>query len=255
MEALDSLMLRNNPEHRVGLMEALDAFMGQRRRFGMDDRSPWLNVQGQVPGRMPRSGGFEMFFNGNHSGSRGNSGDFFVGPGLQELIEQLMVERQGPPPAPRSAIDGMPTIKITPSHLQTDSHCPVCKDRFELGSEARQMPCRHIYHSDCIVPWLVRHNSCPVCRQEMGPGPGPAARGRNVGAGSRGAGRGNSREPESSDPNSGRRNPFSFMWPFRSSNSSSSNREYVETTRSNPATGTTRGENNEMNYSGWPFDY
>ncbi|XP_071688920.1 probable E3 ubiquitin-protein ligase RHC1A, partial [Rutidosis leptorrhynchoides] len=75
--------------------------------------------------------------------------------------------RQAPPPATRSAIDSMPTIKISYKHLNTDSHCPVCKDEFELGSEARQMPCNHIYHSGCIEPWLVLHNSCPVCRLQL----------------------------------------------------------------------------------------
>lgn len=257
MEALDSLMLRNNPEHRLGLMEALDAFMGQRRRYGMDaDRSPWLIFQGQMPGRvpMPRNGGFEMFFNGNPGIglSRGNNGDVFVGPGLQELIEQLMVDRQGPPPAPRTAIDAMPTIKITRAHMQTDSHCPVCKEQFELGTEARQMPCNHMYHSDCIIPWLVQHNSCPVCRHELGSSTSSCR--QNSSAGSRRSSSSNTRERGGSDQSSSRRNPFSFLWPFRSSNSSSS-REYVGTSASNPPPTTTRGENHEMNYSGWPFDY
>ncbi|XP_074292484.1 putative E3 ubiquitin-protein ligase RHC1A [Silene latifolia] len=238
IEAFESLMLRSSPEHRVRLMETLDAFMGQSRSL--------LASREQVPGRMSRSGGFEMFLNGNRPGTRGNNGDFFVQSGLHDLIQDLTVERRGPRgsvPAPQSAIDGMPTIKITRAHLQTDSHCPVCKDQFELGSEARQMPCNHIYHSDCIVPWLVRHNSCPVCRQEIGTGPNPSI-------GSRSAAGGNSRN----DQNPGRRSPFSFLWPFRSSNTT--NREYVETTRSsNPATTTANGENHEMHYSGWPFDY
>lgn len=254
VEALDSLMPWNGPQHRFGLMEAMDAFMTPRRRYGVDsDRSPWLIFQGQFPDRMPRSGGLEMLFNGS-SGiglSRGSNGDLFVGPGLQELIEQLMSDRQGPPPAPRAAIDAMPTIKIARAHIQTDSHCPVCKDEFELGTEARQMPCNHIYHSDCIVPWLVQHNSCPVCRHVLGSS--PPNRGQTPTSVNRSSSGSISRR-ESSDQSQSRRNPFSFLWPFRSSNASNS-REYAETSTSSPATTTTHGENHEVNYTGWPFDY
>lgn len=257
MEAMDSLIWRNNPEESMGLMEALDAFITPRRRLAIDsDRTPWLIFQGQMPARMPRSSVFEFLLNGNQGIglSRGANGDFFVGPGLQELLEQLsMNDRRGPPPAPRSAIDSMPTIKITQSHLRTDSHCPVCKDQFELGTDARIMPCNHIYHSDCIIPWLVQHNSCPVCRHELTPQASATTRRvQPSSAGNRSSSSSsNSRSRESNDQNQGRRNPFSFLWPFRSSNAN--NREYTGNNGSNPRA--SHGENHEMSYSGWPFDY
>jgi E3 ubiquitin-protein ligase RNF115/126 len=212
---------------------------------------PLLIFGGQIPFRMSGNGGFEALFNGTPGIglTRGTAGDYFIGPGLEELFEQLSTnDRRGTPPASRSSIDAMPTIKISQRHLRSDSHCPVCKEKFELGSEARQMPCNHIYHSDCIVPWLVQHNSCPVCRQELpsqGLGNSRSSNNRSRSS-SFGSNTTNGRENE----NHGRRNPFSYLWPFRTSSSSSNNNG--ATGRSSP----TVHENNhhQMGYTGWPFD-
>ncbi|CAJ1965432.1 unnamed protein product [Sphenostylis stenocarpa] len=158
-----------------------------------------------------------MSNSGSRSGHRHvDFGDYFFGPRLEGLIEQHITnDRLGPPPASRSSIDAMPTIKITNEHLQSDSHCAVCMERFELSSEARKMPCGHIYHSDCIVPWLVQHNSCPVCRVELPPQGHPSSRGCRI------WGRRNASDSRSGnrEMNNGRRNLLSYLWPFRTSTS------------------------------------
>lgn len=125
----------------------------------------------------------------------------------EELIEQLgsrsvtSLPRRGTgTPATRSSINAMPNIKIKQSHLCSDSQCPVCMERFELGAKAKRMPCKHIYHSDCIVPWLTQNNSCPVCRYKM-----PTIHGSST---------------SSSISNGWRRNLFSFFGGTRSSSSS-----------------------------------
>ncbi|KAL1330495.1 hypothetical protein HN51_047734 [Arachis hypogaea] len=265
---LEFFGLDNNEEHdqRFGLMETFSSFMRQQmadRSHSHDIRAqsesiseqgagfaPLLIFGGQIPFRLSGHGGFEALFNGTPGIglTRGNTGDYFIGPGLEELFEQLSANtRQGPPPASRSSIDAMPTIKVTQRHLRSDSHCPVCKDKFEVGTEARQMPCNHMYHSDCIVPWLVQHNSCPVCRQELPP------QGLSGNQGLNGRSRGNfsgSSSGRSGRENQGRRNPFSFLWRFRSSNSSSNDRA----TRSSSPTPSFPDSSHHTEYSGWPFE-
>ncbi|KAF3452645.1 hypothetical protein FNV43_RR03078 [Rhamnella rubrinervis] len=72
-------------------------------------------------------------------------------------------------PASEAAIDAIPTVKITGSLLSVDPllFCAVCKDQFVLDVEAKQLPCKHLYHSDCILPWLAHHSTCPVCRFQL----------------------------------------------------------------------------------------
>ncbi|KAI4354529.1 hypothetical protein L6164_003382 [Bauhinia variegata] len=122
-------------------------------------------------------GNFELYYNeGTGSGLRplpASVTEFLMGSGFDHLLEQLAqlevtgVGRLDQPPASKAAIESMPIIKIVATHVSADSHCAVCKEPFELNTDAREMPCKHIYHSDCILPWLSIRNSCPVCRHEL----------------------------------------------------------------------------------------
>ncbi|XP_047340350.1 E3 ubiquitin-protein ligase RING1-like [Impatiens glandulifera] len=73
---------------------------------------------------------------------------------------------QNPSPVSKTAVESIPTVKISEEILKLDSvvTCSVCKDQFSIGDEARELPCKHLYHSDCILPWLFENNSCPLCR-------------------------------------------------------------------------------------------
>lgn len=44
------------------------------------------------------------------------------------------------------------------------NNCAVCLDEFELGKEVMVTPCNHMFHEDCIVPWVKSNGQCPVCR-------------------------------------------------------------------------------------------
>ncbi|KAI3907032.1 hypothetical protein MKW92_008612 [Papaver armeniacum] len=69
--------------------------------------------------------------------------------------------------ASKAVVESVPVIEISDCHVSNELHCAVCNEVFELGSEAREMPCKHIYHTDCILSWLSLKNSCPVCRHEL----------------------------------------------------------------------------------------
>lgn len=157
-------------------------FGSRRIRRGSGDRSPFNPVI-VLRGAADEGGGegerssFELYYDdGAGSGLRplpASMSEFLMGSGFDRLLEQLaQIEiagfgRSENPPASKAAIESMPTIEIVESHVGSESHCAVCKEAFDLGSEAREMPCKHIYHSDCILPWLSLRNSCPVCRHEL----------------------------------------------------------------------------------------
>ncbi|CAA7036717.1 unnamed protein product [Microthlaspi erraticum] len=101
--------------------------------------------------------------------------EILMGSGFERLLEQLSqieasatgIGRSGNPPASKSAIESLPRVEISDCHMKAEANCAVCTEVFEAGTEGREMPCKHIFHGDCIVPWLSIRNSCPVCRFEL----------------------------------------------------------------------------------------
>ncbi|CAD8057559.1 unnamed protein product [Paramecium sonneborni] len=79
---------------------------------------------------------------------------------LIEFISRNDPNRYGSPPASQKAIDALQKV-----NLQSEC-CTVCQEEYQL-QQALQMPCNHHFHSECLIPWLKQHNSCPVCRYEL----------------------------------------------------------------------------------------
>lgn len=99
-----------------------------------------------------------------------NPGDYAWGQGgLDAVITQLLgqLENTGPPPAEKEKISSLPTVNISQEQADCCMECPVCKEDFAVGEPVRQLPCNHFFHSDCIVPWLEMHDTCPVCRKSL----------------------------------------------------------------------------------------
>ncbi|KAJ4886964.1 E3 ubiquitin-protein ligase RING1-like [Raphanus sativus] len=150
----------------------------------------------------------------------GNMGDYFFGPGLEQLIHQLAENdpnRYGTPPASKSAVDALPTVKVTMDMLRSEmNQCAVCMDEFEEGGDVKEMPCKHVFHQGCLMPWLELHNSCPVCRFEL-PTDDPDYERRGQSQGGQMSGQGSV-----GGQGTGRRFSVQLPWPFRSQDGSGS---------------------------------
>jgi hypothetical protein len=44
--------------------------------------------------------------------------------------------------------------------------CSICHDGLYISADIRELPCKHIFHSDCICGQLYLGNTCPFCNHE-----------------------------------------------------------------------------------------
>jgi len=98
-----------------------------------------------------------------------NPGDYAWGRNFEDLLNQLFHSggRPGNPPASQSALDQLPKLPIQQQHIDDGLDCTICKDEFKLDELVTQLPCSHLFHSECVTTWLKMHNQCPVCRYEL----------------------------------------------------------------------------------------
>jgi len=128
------------------------------------------NNQQQMPGFAPQNI-FNSIFNILPFGMP-NFQNVAMPPGfnnMHDFMDHLFHQQQGrgAPPASGSILSRLPKIVITQNHVKENLECSVCKDTFALNDNALQLPCSHLYHVDCIEPWLKQHCTCPVCRYEL----------------------------------------------------------------------------------------
>ena len=87
---------------------------------------------------------------GGAAGPHGTLGDYAIG-NMDDVIARLS-EVDGP-----TATKGLSETalqRLLQSELEQPEDCAVCKDVMPLGEFATKLPCGHVFHADCIVPWL-----------------------------------------------------------------------------------------------------
>mmetsp|Transcript_12073 Transcript_12073/g.18345 ORF Transcript_12073/g.18345 Transcript_12073/m.18345 type:complete len:348 (+) Transcript_12073:315-1358(+) len=78
-----------------------------------------------------------------------------------QLIKDSMLKES--PPSSRSVNSG------NENSSNSDNVCPICITEFEKDDDiciSKNLECPHIFHMECMMEWLMRHDECPLCRQD-----------------------------------------------------------------------------------------
>ncbi len=61
------------------------------------------------------------------------------------------------------------SLKTSKLETKLDTDCSICMGHLEKDEEVSELKCSHIFHTECIKPYLEQYNyKCPVCRAEVG---------------------------------------------------------------------------------------
>lgn len=82
---------------------------------------------------------------------------------FEDIMRAMPDGKDGPSPASKASIEAMPTVMMG----EGGGECSICLEDVVIGGEAKEMPCRHVFHGICIEKWLGMHGSCPLCRYQM----------------------------------------------------------------------------------------
>ncbi|XP_009869155.1 PREDICTED: E3 ubiquitin-protein ligase RNF128, partial [Apaloderma vittatum] len=45
--------------------------------------------------------------------------------------------------------------------------CAVCLELYKPNEVVRILTCNHLFHKNCIDPWLLEHRTCPMCKCDI----------------------------------------------------------------------------------------
>eukprot|EP00041_Stephanoeca_diplocostata_P008157 m.118159 g.118159 ORF g.118159 m.118159 type:complete len:183 (+) comp17198_c0_seq7:140-688(+) len=92
---------------------------------------------------------------------------------FQEQLSQLLqnfgdlsAEDTGTPTA-KKFLDSLEKFFPSPEDIEEEMECPVCMMKFTEEDHMNELPCQHVFHPQCCTPWLLKNNTCPVCRHEL----------------------------------------------------------------------------------------
>ncbi|KAL0309255.1 UNVERIFIED_CONTAM: putative E3 ubiquitin-protein ligase RHB1A [Sesamum radiatum] len=72
------------------------------------------------------------------------------------------------PDSPRKVdVDLLKSNPPTLSAADEEDACPTCLEEYDSENPKIMTKCNHHFHLSCILEWMERSDTCPVCNQEM----------------------------------------------------------------------------------------
>ncbi|KAK1403442.1 E3 ubiquitin-protein ligase SGR9, amyloplastic [Heracleum sosnowskyi] len=62
--------------------------------------------------------------------------------------------------AAAAVVVALPSVEVSGGGKE----CVICKEEMKQGRDVCKLPCTHLFHWMCILPWLRKTNTCPCCR-------------------------------------------------------------------------------------------
>ena len=158
---MSNQIIMNNSRHRNPFRIVV-----QRQNVSHDIFDPFFSNFGSVFG-----GAFQDNFSSNfRSNFRGN----FVNEILR-VIQQNAAEnrRRAHPPTSKENLNKLKQFSMNEKYCKKEKdniempNCSICLEEIAMGAQTILLPCGHMFHSNCILTWLKKNNTCPLCRFEI----------------------------------------------------------------------------------------
>lgn len=59
----------------------------------------------------------------------------------------------------------LPIVFTDKSNKYLEDSCVICSSKFNNNYVA--LPCGHVFHSECVLQWISKKLTCPVCRMKL----------------------------------------------------------------------------------------
>ena len=83
------------------------------------------------------------------------------------LLQANYDESEKKPKFTKLMRESLRNVYVDVEKIVSQPGCPVCSEDYTVGDNVTQLPCGHIYHNACVMPWLESKLTCPICRYEL----------------------------------------------------------------------------------------